>query len=71
VAKFEGFEWNPQWFDWKKFEGDKYDYFIARAPKDMGGYLFQTASCQIELAAHAGEWWLYRKDQNCQSTPVL
>jgi hypothetical protein len=71
VAKFEGFEWNPQWFDWKKFEGDKYDYFIARAPKDMGGYLFRSAPCKIELAAHAGEWWLYRKDQNCQSTPVL
>lgn len=65
VAKFEGFEWNPQWFDWKKFDGYQYDYFIARAPRDVGGYLFRAAPCQIELSAHAGQWWLYRKDPDC------
>ena len=70
-AKTYGFEWNPQWFDWQKFDGSKYDYFVARAPVDMGAYLFRAAPCKIELAAQEGQWWLYRKDQNCQSAPAL
>jgi hypothetical protein len=70
-AKFEGFEWNPKWFDWQKFDGDLYDYFIVRAPEDTGGYLFRTAPCKIELAAHEGLWWLYRKGPNCPSAPAL
>ncbi len=70
-AKFEGFEWNPQWFDWRKFDGYKYDYFIAHAPNDMGAYLFRSAPCKIELAAQEGQWWLYRKDQNCALAPAL
>jgi hypothetical protein len=66
-AKFEGFEWNPQWFNWQKFDGGKYDYFIARTPVDMGIHLFHTASCKVELTAHSGQWWLYRKDPDCPS----
>jgi len=70
-AKPYGFEWNPNWFDWKKFDGNLYDYFIARAPVDPGGYLFRKAPCHIELAVHEGMWWLYRKDPKCQSAPAL
>ena len=70
-AKFEGFEWNPQWFDWQKFDGQKYDYFIARAPMDTRDYLFRTAPCNIELAAQEGQWWLYRKGKDCPTEPAL
>lgn len=66
-AKFEGFEWNPQWFDWQVHEGYKYDYFIVRAPVDVGNRLFRTARCRIALTAQAGEWWLYRKEPGCDS----
>lgn len=70
-AKFEGFEWNPQWFDWQKFAGQKYDYFVVRAPVDMAGYLFKTSPCTVALAAQSGQWWLYQKDPECQSVPAL
>ena len=69
-AKFEGFEWNPQWFDWQKHEGSQYDYFVVRAPVNMAAYLFRTAPCTIALTAQAGQWWLYRKDPYCQSEPA-
>jgi hypothetical protein len=67
-AKFEGFEWNPQWFDWQKFDGQKYDYFVVRAPIDMAGYLFKTSPCTVSLAVRSGQWWLYQKDPKCQSS---
>jgi hypothetical protein len=70
-AKFEGFEWNPQWFDWQKFEGRNYDYFVVRARADMAAYLFKTSPCTISLAAQSGQWWLYQKDPTCQSVPAL
>jgi hypothetical protein len=70
-AKPDGFVWNPQWFNWQKLDGSKYDYFIARAPVDMGVNLFSTAPCRVELAAEAGQWWLYRKDPNCLAEPAL
>jgi hypothetical protein len=64
-VKFQGFAWNPQWFDWQAHEGYKYDYFVVRAPVDGGAFLFRTATCKIYLAARSGQWWLYRRDAGC------
>lgn len=63
--KFQGFAWNPQWFDWQAHEGYKYDYFVVHAPVDGGAYIFRTATCGIYQVAHSGQWWLYRRDTAC------
>lgn len=67
-AKFEGFEWNPEWFEWKRFDGRNYDYFIVRASVNAHDYLFNSAPCKVELVAQAGQWWLYRKAPDCPSS---
>ncbi len=66
-ARFQGFVWNPQWFDWQGYDGYKYDYFVVRAAVDASDYLFRTAACGISLEAHSGQWWLYRRDSNCRN----
>jgi hypothetical protein len=70
-AKPYGFEWNPQWFDWQRFDGGLYDYFVVRAPVDTAGYLFKNSPCAVALAARSGQWWLYQKDPQCQPGPAL
>ena len=64
--KFQGFAWNPHWFNWQRHDGGKYDYFVVRAPVDPGPRLFGTAPCPVFLAAHQERWWLYRKVPGCQ-----
>ena len=63
--KFEGFAWNPQWFDWQAHEGYKYDYFVVHAPVDRGAFIFRTATCGISLVTHSGQWWLYQRSPAC------
>lgn len=60
-----GLTWNPQSFDWRVYEGYKYDYFVVRSPVDVSTLIFKTATCRIGLAAHSGQWWLYRRDPRC------
>ncbi len=65
TVRIQGFEWFPQKFDWQYHAGRQYDYFVARAPVDHGELLFRAATCQIELLAQKGHWWLYRRSSEC------
>ena len=56
-----GIVWNPRNFDWQAYDGNKYDYFIVRAPFDAGALIARNANCGINLEVHSGVWWLYRK----------
>lgn len=50
-------EWTPQRFRWRR--EPRYDYYVVRAPDDLGPQLFAGAGATIRLAAHDGWWWLY------------
>jgi hypothetical protein len=58
-AAIMGFDWNPQWFDWREYNADRYDYFIVRSESDMTGQLFRDAPAGLILLNHAGDWYLY------------
>jgi hypothetical protein len=51
-------EWTPEKFDVRR-EGVFFDWFLVRSKHDPGA-LFD-ADRSIELAAHEGRWWLYRR----------
>ena len=65
-ANFQGFAWNPQLFNWPRHEGYQYDYFVVRAPVDVGAFIFRTAPCRIQLVAQSQKWWLYRPAPECR-----
>jgi len=65
AARPMGFEWGPNMFDWKLFGGTQYRYFVARAPKDFGPWIFRNATCNTRLVYHVNHWWLYEKDPSC------
>jgi hypothetical protein len=48
----------PQLFDDRR-DGVHFDYYIVRAPVDMGPRLFRGAPVEFEV--RAGDWWLYRR----------
>jgi hypothetical protein len=61
-----GFEWHPDSFDWTLFQGDIYDYFVIRSPKDES-YLFNSApKNRVRLVAYSEGWWLYRNMKDSQ-----
>ena len=70
VAGVFGFEWNPQAFEWSTYQGERYRYFVARSPVDLGWSLFHAAPCRIDLVIHAGEWWLYERTSPGASIPA-
>jgi hypothetical protein len=53
--------WYPQLFDWERNGGATYDYFIIKANDDVGPMYFRGHGEAVELAAHSGWWWVYRK----------
>jgi hypothetical protein len=55
-------DWLPAAFDMRS-EQDAYDYYIVRAPTDLGPRLFRGATRRIHLAAHEGMWWVYRRGE--------
>ena len=61
------FEWHPQEFQWTKYDGDRYRYFIVRAATPADQY-FSSAPCKIALRYHSGDWWLYEKPNDCATT---
>ncbi len=67
-ARFQGFAWNPGWFNWQKHEGYLYDYFVVRAKEDVSSFIFRTAQCRIRLVTHSGLWWLYERDPACRKS---
>ena len=60
-----GFEWFPGQFEWNRYRGYDYRYFVVRFRSDAGRALFRTSTCSIKLVDHVGEWWLYEKDSQC------
>jgi len=64
-ARLLAFEWNPKVFEWGKYDGARYRYFVVRAPLDLGVRLFQGATCSVRLAHHVNYWWLYEKAPDC------
>jgi len=70
VARPFGFEWAPALFDWPLFHAEQYRYFIARAPKDFGPWIFRHATCNTRLVYHVNHWWLYEKDPACTAVAL-
>jgi hypothetical protein len=52
-----GAEWRPDLFS--RDEIPDYDYFLVRSASDVGPQLF--ADTDVELTAHADEWWGYTR----------
>ncbi len=57
-----GAEWNPRAFD-APSEASLYDYFLVRSAIDRTAELFGDSTVPIELDAHVGDWWGYRRRQ--------
>lgn len=53
--------WYPLLFDWKADGGDRYRYFLVRAPFDPGAGVFKQDVDKVELVSRSGLWWLYEK----------
>jgi len=54
----ERWEWNPDWFQLAR-HGGWFDCFLVRRADDPS-WLF-ASDRRIELVAHEGKWWLYRR----------
>jgi hypothetical protein len=70
-AKPSGFDWFPGLFEWNRYRGYDYRYFVVRFRKDAGQALFRTSTCTIKLVDHVGEWWLYEKDSQCTAPAAV
>ncbi len=55
------FRWRPWLFRWSQHGGPLYDYYLVRAPVDLGRRIFAGASEPILLEQRKGDWWLYRR----------
>jgi hypothetical protein len=58
-VRFDDFEWHPSRFNWQKYEGWRYRYFVLHSPVEMGAKLFNAAGNPVVLRSHDGDWWLY------------
>jgi hypothetical protein len=65
VAQMLAFEWNPGAFEWTRYGGAQYRYFVVRAPVDLGVRIFAHATCAVRLAYHVNQWWLYERNPGC------
>src|SRR5579872_1800385 len=65
VARLLAFEWNPGTFEWERYGGAQYRYFVVRAPIDLGARIFTHATCNIRLAYYVNHWWLYERMPGC------
>ncbi len=66
-----GFEWYPGQFEWNRYRGYDYRYFVVRFRSDAGRVLFRTSTCTIKLVDHVGDWWLYEKDSQCTAPAAV
>jgi hypothetical protein len=62
IGMAEDQEWNPYSFD-AAAEVPRYDYFIARADRDLARPLFRGSPQRVVLEKHAGPWWIYRAEE--------
>lgn len=61
---YDGFEWNPILFNWKRDNGSNYYYFLVRAPVNIDRQVFKGYLPQVRLKTHSGNWWLYENAGN-------
>ncbi len=52
-------EQHPEGFDWR--HEPAYDYYVVRAPMDVGAQMFRGAESAVSLVQNSGSWWLYRR----------
>ena len=50
--------WYPSDFSWQAYGG--YDYYLVRAPRDLGRMLFRETDVPVVLVAQSGLWYLYK-----------
>jgi hypothetical protein len=55
----EALAWTPLNFDWNKFGGARYKYFLVKANEDVTPYLFKEHDRAVAFVAQSGWWWLY------------
>ncbi len=62
----ETIAWYPRLFDWESNGGASYDYFVIKGDVniDVAPMLFKKNMESVELVAHSGWWWVYRKKEN-------
>jgi hypothetical protein len=54
-----GLEWYPGRFSWERDGG--FDYYVVRAPVDIGPELARGAAAPLRLEVRSGPWWLFHK----------
>ncbi len=64
-----GLGWDPRLFRWNSPDSH-FDYFVIRAPLDLGAPAFRRASEPIILAGRWGMWWLYQRQRQPPIRPV-
>jgi hypothetical protein len=52
---------HPERFDWRRDDGDRYDYVFTRSAGPLPRTLFAGAPCPPRLAASQGEWRLFER----------
>lgn len=62
-----GFEWDPGDFEWNKYNGEIYNYFIVRSGRPVDQY-FASARCEVVLRYHYEDWELYQAESNCNAS---
>jgi hypothetical protein len=58
-VRFGEFEFHPERFDWQKYEGSRYRYFVIHSPVEMGTKVFASPGNPVVLRLHEDHWWLY------------
>jgi hypothetical protein len=69
VARLWDFEWLPERWNWQRFGGERYRYFVVRSLDDKHR-LFDDATCRVSLLLHVNLWWLYERDPSCRTASV-
>lgn len=57
----ETLTWNPKNFDWRKNDGDRYDYFVIRSRTDVSAEILKDRRSSVELVRNVDWWWLYKR----------
>lgn len=58
------FSWRVLKFDWDYHQGDRYRYFVVRAPVELKRRIFKERAEEVHLVHQSGWWWLYERDPN-------
>ena len=60
------FSWRVLKFDWDYHQGDRYRYFVVRAPIELKQRIFKERADDVRLVHQSGSWWLYEKSTGIQ-----